>query len=204
MDKVGAALATIHRVQMAHPLDLPQSFSFENICNIWLPTFHDYATKHSHSAPIAEAFAKLAPIASRHKRSRDRTALLSRSISTHNHGDVTPKNLIVDATGEVRFFDFNNAFFGPRLADVLDGAFEFSLAEKYIDAADFARFDDFIKHYTRHYPLTSAEYKDLPLWIGLIGVIKFTKEIRVLLDNESEVLRKRRALAIAEFTLSRT
>lgn len=203
LEKIGAALAAIHRAQMAHPLDLPRTFSFEDTCNIWLPTFHDYAAKTSHSTPIAEAFAKLAPIARLYKRPRDRAALFSRSILVHNHGDVTPKNVIVDAAGEARFFDFNNAFFGPRLADVLDGAFEFSLAEKYIDAADFARFDAFIKHYSRHAPFTSAEYHDLPQWIGLMGVIKFTKEIRVLLDSESDGLRKRRALAIAEFVLSR-
>ena len=203
MEKIGAALAKIHHVQMEHPLDLPKSFSFEDICNIWLPTFQDYGLKQSHSAPVAEAFAKLAPIAHMHKRPKDRAALLSRCISVHNHGDVTPKNVIIDSAGDVKFFDFNNAFFGPRLADILDGAFEFSLAEKYIDAANFARFDDFIKHYTRHYPLTSPEYKDLPLWIGLMGVIKFTKEIRVLLDSESDGLRMRRALAIAEFVLSR-
>jgi len=204
MDRIGAALAAIHRAQMERPLDLIRTFSFEDTCNIWLATFHDYAAKTSHSAPIAEAFAKLAPIARLHKRPKDRVALFSRSILVHNHGDVTPKNVIVDAAGEVRFFDFNNAFFGPRLADVLDGAFEFSLAEKYIDAADFARFDDFIKHYTHHYPLGSKEYQDLLLWIGLMGVIKFTKEVRVLLDSESDGLRKRRALAIAEFVLSRS
>lgn len=204
MEKIGAALAAIHRTQMERPLDLPRTFTFEDTCNIWLPTFHDYAAKTTHSAPIAEAFAKLAPIARLHKRPRDRAALFSRSIQVHDHGDVTPKNVIVDAAGEVCFFDFNNAFFGPRLADMLDGAFEFSLAEKYIDAADFARFDDFIKHYSRHAPFTSAEYHDLPQWIGLMGVIKFTKEVRVLLDSESDGLRKRRALAIAEFVLSRT
>lgn len=203
MDKIGAALAAIHRAQMTHPLDLPRTFSFEDTCNIWLPTFHDYAAKTSHSAPIAEAFARLAPIARLYKRPRDRAALLSRSTQVHNHGDVTPKNVIVDAAGEARFFDFNNAFFGPRLADVLDGAFEFSLAEKYIDAADFARFDDFIKCYSRHAPFTSAEYGDLPQWIGLMGMIKFTKEVRVLLESESDGLRKRRALAIAEFVLAR-
>ncbi len=203
MEKVGAALARIHRVQAELPLECPRSFTFENICHIWLPAFHDYAGKPGHSTPIAEAFARLAPIAGRHKRSRDRAALLSRCVLAHNHGDVTPKNVIVDAAGEVQFFDFNNAFFGPRLVDLLDGAFEFSLAEKYIDAADFARFDEFVRHYSRHYPLNSAEYRDLPEWIGLMGVIKFTKEIRVLLENENEALRRRRALAIAEFVLSR-
>lgn len=203
MEKIGAALAAIHRVQMDRPMDLVRSFSFEDICSIWLPTFHDYAAKHSHSVEIAEAFARLAPIFRMHKRSKERATLISRGISVHNHGDVTPKNVMIDAAGEVRFFDFNNAFFGPRLADVLDGAFEFSLAEKYIDAADFKRFDDFIKHYTRHYPLTSAEYKDLPLWIGLMGVIKFTKEVRVLLEADNADLRLRRALAIARFVLSR-
>ena len=37
-----------------------------------------------------------------------------------------------------------------------------------------------------------------------MGVIKFTKEIRVLLERPKENLRKQRALAMAEFILSRT
>lgn len=95
-------------------------------------------------------------------------------------------------------FDFNNAFYGPRLVDLIDGAFEFSLAEKYIHLADFARFDALIGHYTAHAPLTADETATLAQWIEWIGVIKFTKEVRVLLQrNGSDDLRRRRALAIA-------
>jgi Ser/Thr protein kinase RdoA (MazF antagonist) len=153
---------------------------------------------------LAKTFAQLKPLADRYKHPADRAALLSRSICVHNHGDVTPKNVMVDTSGEVQFFDFNNAFFGPRLADVMDGGFEFSLAEKYIEAADFSRFDQFLRQYSRHYPFTSAEYEDLPHWIAFMGIIKFTKEVRVLLENSSESLRERRALAIANFVLTRS
>jgi len=86
---------------------------------------------------------------------------------------------------------------------VIDGAFEFSLAEKYIDLADFSRFDAFISHYSAHNPLLAEEQEDLNRWIELIGIIKFTKEIRVLLQRPKEDLRRRRALAIAEFVLAR-
>lgn len=204
LDRIGAALAAIHRVQMEHPLDFADTFSFEDTCAIWLPHFYAYAKNEQLSAILAKTFAQLKPLADRFKHPTDRTTLLSRSICVHNHGDVTPKNVMVDASGEVQFFDFNNAFFGPRLADVMDGGFEFSLAEKYIEAVDFSRFDQFLRHYSSHYPLTSAEYEDLPLWVAFMGIIKFTKEVRVLLENSSESLRERRALAIADFVLKRS
>ena len=50
---------------------------------------------------------------------------------------------------------------------------------------------------------TAEEQEDLEQWVTLMGVIKFTKEVRVLRDDEGNDLRKRRALAIAEFALPR-
>ncbi|MBF0428856.1 MAG: hypothetical protein HQL94_08040, partial [Magnetococcales bacterium] len=101
------------------------------------------------------------------------------------------------------YFDFNNGYFGPRLLDVLDGGFEFSLAEKYIHMADFARFDAFCAHYATRSPLTTEETNTLPQWITLLGILKFTKEIRVLIERPTEELRRKRATAIAEFIFSR-
>lgn len=203
LDRIGAAFAKIHRVQIEKPLELEANFHFDDACMIWLPTFDRYLNGTQHSPEIAKAFADLAPLAARWHPGENREVLFSRSPIVHCHGDVTPKNVIVGEFGEPRFFDFNNAFVGPRMVDVVDGAFEFSLAEKYIHLADFARFDSFIAHYAEHNPLTLEETQDLPLWLSLMGVIKFTKEVRVLLERPKENLRRKRALAIVEFTLSR-
>lgn len=204
IDKIAANLANIHRVQVEHALDMAMNFSFEDVCTIWLRAFQDYAGNTSHSVEIADAFTKLAPVCEKYKSSEHRVKLLSGSPAVHNHGDVKPQSVIIDDHGEVRFFDFNNAFYGSRLFDVLGGAFEFSLAEGYIDLADFARFDAFLTQYAIHSPFTEQESNDLLEWIALIGIILFTKEIRSLLENTADNLRRRRALAIAEFVRSRT
>jgi len=204
LDKISAALAAIHQVQLEQPLTLDSPFHYEDACMIWLPTFHTYLQDApSYSADIAQAFARLAPLADNCHPGENRGFLFARSPSLHSHGDVTPKNVISVEQGDTCFFDFNNAFYGSRIIDVIDGAFEFSLAEKYIDLADFSRFDAFIAEYTAHNPLLPEEQADLTRWIELIGIIKFTKEIRVLLQRPKENLRRRRALAIAEFVLSR-
>ncbi|MGZ8183773.1 MAG: phosphotransferase enzyme family protein [Methylobacter sp.] len=203
LDKICAAFAKIHRVQMEKPLELAASFHFDEACMIWLPAFDGYLNITQQLPEIAKALADLAPLAARWHPGENREVLFSRSVSVHCHGDVTPKNVIVGESGEPCFFDFNNAFFGPRMVDIVDGAFEFSLAEKYIHLADFARFDRFIAYYLEQNPLTAEEVQDLPLWISLIGIIKFTKEVRVLLERPQESLRHKRALAIAEFTLAR-
>ena len=204
MGKVCAALAKIHRVQTDHPLDLVKSFSFEDICAIWLPLFHVYLSGTTHDAEIAVALARMAPLSERCDSARHRDALYASGPSVHNHGDVAPKNVITDQQGDAVFFDFNNAYFGSRMADVLDGAFEFSLAEQYIHLADFARFDAFLSRYAASNPLTAKETKKLSQWIELVGFIKFTREIRALLEHPTDGLRRKRALAIAEFVLSRT
>ena len=204
MDKICAALANIHRVQMERPLDLAGDFTLDDICMIWLPQFQIYIKDTTLSPEIAKAFVGMAPLVERCNPGENRATMYARSSTVHNHGDVTPKNVIVDAQGDACFFDFNNSFYGSRMADILDGAFEFSLAEKYINLSDFGRFDAFITHYAANSPLSAEELEDMPKWIELIGVIKFTKEIRVVLQRPAEQLRRKRALAIAKFVLSRT
>lgn len=203
MGRICAALAKIHRVQVECPLGFGSDFLFDDVCMIWLPQFQVYIKDSALDPEIAQAFTAMAPLAERSNPGEYRAAMFARSPTVHNHGDVTPKNVIVGEQGEACFFDFNNAFYGPRMADIVDGAFEFSLAEKYIHLADFARFDAFVAHYAAANPLSFEEIEDMPKWIGLIGVIKFTKEIRVLLERPAEQLRRKRALAIAEFVLSR-
>lgn len=203
LDRIARALAEIHRVQMEKPLTVAQSFTFDEVCMIWLPAFHEYCKKIGLEADIIQAFNGFVPLVERFDPGEVRGALYARSPVVHCHGDVTPKNVIVSEAGEACFFDFNNACFGPRLADIVDGAFEFSLAEKYIHLADFARFDAFIAAYTARSPLTAEEREDLPRWTELMGIVKFTKEIRVMLERPHEGLRRKRALAIAGFVLSR-
>lgn len=204
LEKVCPAFADIHRVQLEQPLALEPAFHFDESCMIWLPAFDSYLHSVTQPDEIAKALADLAPLAARWHPGENRDVLFARSPFVHCHGDVTPKNVIVTDAGDPVWFDFNNAFFGPRMADVVDGAFEFSLAEKYIHLADFARFDRFIEHYVERSPLTAEEREDLTAWISLIGLIKFSKEVRVMLERPHENLRRKRALAIAEFTLSRT
>jgi len=203
LTSICAALAKIHLVQMENPLELPGDFTFDDICLIWLPLFQTYRMDSRLPQEIAKIFAETAQLVERFNPGEYRGPIYARSHDVHNHGDVTPKNVIVNEQGESYFFDFNNAFFGPRMTDIVDGAFEFSLAEKYIQLADFNRFDAFIAHYEESSPLSTEEREDLPKWIELIGIIKFIKEVRVLLERPTEELRKKRALAIAEFFLSR-
>ncbi len=203
LDSICAALAKIHLVQMEQPLTLPVDFTFDDICLIWLPLFSTYLMDQRLPQEIAKVFAETAPLAERFNPGEHRAPMYARSHAVHNHGDVTPKNVIVNEKGESYFFDFNNAFFGPRMVDIVDGAFEFSLAEKYIHLADFNRFDAFISDYAENNPLSAEEREDLPKWIELIGIIKCIKEVRVLLERPTEELRKKRALAIAGFILSR-
>lgn len=202
LERICPALAQFHRVQRENPLDLAQTFLFDDVCMIWLPLFEEYLHKPDLEAGIAQLFDRLAPLAERCFPGEKRAALFARSPSVHCHGDVTPKNVIVSGENTC-FFDFNNAYFGPRMADVIDGAFQFSLAEKFVHLADFARFDAFVAHYDAAYPLSAEEMEDLPHWIELLGIIQFTKEIRVLLQGAQESLRRKRALALAEFILAR-
>lgn len=204
LDKTCAALADIHQVQLDQALNLSKNFTFEDICTLWLPLFKEYLNNTGNSPEIAAALQQFAPSLERFATRKNRDALYADIPFTHNHGDVTPKNVMTDKLGLSIFFDFNNAYFGPRIADVLDGAFEFSLAEQYIHLADFARFDAFIAAYSARSQLNAKELKKLEQWIELIGLVKFTREVRALLEHPGDDLRKKRALAIAGFVNSRS
>ena len=206
IDRIAPALAKIHQTQIEKPLNLDLSFTFDNICMIWLPQFAHYLARRDFIPEIAAAFSLLAPLVEPLHSGDYRGVFYAHSPSVHCHGDVTPKNVIIDKSGQVQFFDFNNAFYGPRMADVIDGAFEFFLAEKYVHLADFRRFDAFIEQYRQAAELSADEQDDLPHWVNLIGIIKFAKEVRVATDpsmTKPYNLRTKRALAIAGFLESR-
>lgn len=200
MEAICAALARIHSVQIERALNgVPEGFPYDETCMIWLKAFEAYRKKGQQGAEIDDAFATLAPMAQAYFAHQARAALFARSPWVHCHGDVTPKNVIVGESGDARFFDFGNGFYGPRMADVVDGAFEFSLAEKYIHLADFSRFDKFVELYSAHCTLSTEEWADLPKWTALVGVIKFAKEVRVRTAKPNDQVRQQRALAIARF-----
>lgn len=203
LDKTCAALARIHQVQIDLSLDLAQDFRFEDLCAIWLPLFQVYLRDTTLSADIAAALTGFVALHERCNSGDYRNELYASMPFTHNHGDVTPKNVLTDTQDNSIIFDFNNAYFGPRIADVIDGAYEFSLAEQYIHLADFSRFDAFVSAYRTYSPFNAAEVQKLPQWIALIGLIKFTREVRALLEHPDDELRKKRALAIAQFVFSR-
>lgn len=203
LDRICESLAKIHRVQTESPLPLSQAFAFDDVCMTWLPLFEQYSSRGGFDDEIAKALVELKSVSAPCLPGENRTRWFARSPSLHNHGDVTPKNVIYGQNGPVTFFDFNNAFYGPRLADVVDGAYEFSLAEKYIQLADFTRFDLFIVNYSAAFPLSAEELEDLPHWTALIGIIKFSKELKTMLEKPKEALRRKRALAIAQFLIAR-
>ncbi|MBF0628777.1 MAG: phosphotransferase [Magnetococcales bacterium] len=203
IERIAPALARIHQVQIDDPLPLPAAFTFEESCQIWLPYFATYQANPTLTPELQAAFAQLAPKIQPFLDPACRQRLHDGCPQVHNHGDVTPKNVILTPDGLPRFFDFNNCYHGPRVLDLIDGGFEFSLAEKYIHLADFARFDAFVTHYTAASPLNAAETRTLPLWITLLGTIKFIKEVRVLVERPNEALRRQRALAIAGFLAQR-
>lgn len=202
LEQVAQALAAMHDVQIQQPFVLLQEFAFADTCKIWLPAFLSYAAKSDYSAELKQSFARLRPLAEHFVVDENLHALLTRSVSLHNHGDIAPKNVLLDAQGRACWFDFNNACYGPRMFDILDGAFEFALAENYVDLIDFNRFSRWLSAYRAQCPLTPTETADLSTWIALIGVIKFIKEIRVLLQYPAEAYRQQRALAIAQFVFN--
>ena len=195
------ALALIHSVQLESPVALGPEFTFDEACMIWLPQFTTYVERVWDDQELRAMIDQLNGVVQWHHSGSNRGKLFKSSPMVHCHGDVTPKNILW--VGDVPwFFDFNNAYFAPKIVDVIDGAFEFSLAEKYVHLCDFSRFSQFIDAYADALPLLETEREDLNLWIQLIGIIKFTKELRMLLQSKKHFqFRKKRALAIAQHVL---
>lgn len=205
IESVTEALAKIHQVQEEHPHKSKYKFPFDDACMIWLPEFDKQLKAKQENPDFNRVLNQLSEIIKPLHKGPNRKPMYESSPVIHCHGDVTPKNFI-EVDGEIWFFDFNNAFYGPRIADVIDGAYEFSLAEKYIRMADFARFQQFIDHYDKFCPLSESEKTHMDDWINLMGLIKVAKEIRVANDKnytKQTSLRTKRALAIADFLIER-
>jgi len=188
LKNIVAALAGMHAVQLEQPLTVDAGFHFDDAIMLWLPLFHRYRFDTSIEVEITSVLNRFAPLVEALNAGERRDALYSRSPLLHCHGDVTPGNVMMDSTGKAWIFDFNHAFYGPRLADVIDGAFQFHLA-------DFAHFDAFLNNYLQVAPLSDEELADLPDWIALEGIMLLTKAVRVLRDSgmqsQHEIYRKR-------------
>ena len=173
-------------------------FDFRHTADMWLNYYNDRCRK-TNLPEIAPYIPAINAIYAKLKGDEIFHKLLTLSESLHSHGDVAPKNFITTDDQEKVLFDFNNAFYGPKIADVLDGAFEVALSEKYMDLIDFSRFHDFIAAYRQHGQLAEFEVENMNHWINFIGIIKFAKEVRAIKGKSSRKLRVARARGIAEF-----
>lgn len=201
LEAIAQALARYHRVQLEQPFELPQRFTFEDIANLWWPTLERYRQEH-HEPEVAdwlELLGKRLP-----KLRRDcANYLQDNRFAVHNHGDVNARNVLIDDKGIVFLFDFQNAFYGGRLLDVIDGAYEFSLAGLSSGRADFGRFERFIAAYLDVAGLEADELALLTPLTGLVGILKFTKEIGMAFLRPEDKHRRQRALEVARFVHER-
>lgn len=175
LERVVSALAQIHTTQLERPLGVDTEFHFDDACMIWLPAFHSYRFDTSIDTELTSVLNRFAPLVEELNAGERREILFARSPSMHCHGDLSPGNMILETNGMVRIFDFNHTYYGPRLADVIDGAFQFHLS-------DYADFDAFLNSYMQAASLSDDELADLPDWIALVGILWLAKEVKVLMD----------------------
>ncbi|OPX57088.1 phosphotransferase [Oceanospirillum multiglobuliferum] len=201
IDAYSRSLSSLHLAQINNEIELPELFTFKDTAKIWLDAYPGYLELADRSESLKLSFDIMNRVYDSVS-DLEKLAKNSKGVEIlHNHGDVASKNIMID-NGEAVFFDFNNAFYGPRIIDVLDGAFELSMAEKYMDEIDFSRFHVFVDSYRAYAPFNKAEEKNIHYWVVLLGLIKFTKEIRVMVSGDKSGLREKRAHAIANFISS--
>ncbi|MBF0428770.1 MAG: aminoglycoside phosphotransferase family protein, partial [Magnetococcales bacterium] len=99
LEKIAPALAELHRVQMASPMTVSTAFTFEDYCHLWLPFFDVYHREPTLSSELKALFDRLAPWAKQYQDESVRKKLYLSSPAVHNHGDVTPKNVMLNQNG---------------------------------------------------------------------------------------------------------
>ncbi len=206
LDIFARSLAAFHAFQHRAGISVRSPFLFQESCDMWLPYFRRYQQKYRNHQHMAAYFQRLEHVfnhitdkVKRHQYYQNISGL----ISLHNHGDVTPNNFIIQNKNAI-LIDFQNAFYGLRLLDVIDAAFEFSILQGQ-DALwlDAAVFDGFIMKYQQSFAFEDQEKIILNELIQLWGLIKFIKEVRMIEDSsENAAYRQRRAVAIAHYLLS--
>ncbi|MFK5895235.1 MAG: phosphotransferase [Pseudomonadota bacterium] len=200
------ALAIFHDEQLSKPLlstkALTQAFSFDDVFDIWHPVFYRFMDESSSDKELLSAFNKLENIYQKHKKLYKQITENPHILNLHNHGDVTPRNFVI-TDGYAVLIDFQNAFYGPRLLDVVDGAYEFSFGGKSPGRDDFNRFGQFIDKYQSYSPFSKTELALLDDTIKVCGVIKFIKEVRMIKGSAKQNnLRRLRALSVSQFLIT--
>ncbi len=194
-----AALVKYHAAQKADPMDIKTKFSFKQVFDMWHKEYHRFAGEYAGDEDIAKYFSCLELVYNELEKTFAKLTSKKGLLNLHNHGDVTPRNVIVDGE-DIYLFDFQNAFYGPRVFDVVDGGIEFSWGSKNPDFTDFSRYDQFVSAYVKKARLPAAEKKALVEALKIIGIIKFVKEVRMIKGSKNKNnLRRRRALDLAAF-----
>jgi Ser/Thr protein kinase RdoA (MazF antagonist) len=196
--EVTKALAEFHQTQIDNPLSISTNFTFENVWRIWIKSFNRKEDAKRLPDELVASQSKLQIFADKLCGNKPETGLFGTSPRLHLQGDVTPRNFIVG--DRVFLFDFNNACFGPRIVDVVDGAFEFTVSD---NSGEFMNFDSFIELYQTHSKLNQSELDFLSDWILTVGLIKFAKELKMVRENNNTESRIRRACRIAEIIFSK-
>ncbi|MFM7786452.1 MAG: phosphotransferase, partial [Gammaproteobacteria bacterium] len=164
-------------------------------------TLLDYELSHLRSgiarARLSPAAASLQPVLAAAEAAREsvlRGAPLSR---VHCHGDVCPRNFFFTPGGAI-LHDYQMFAWGPRLADVAEGALEFGLLN---EAIDLLRVRSFIDGYHAKGSLDTGEIDSLPRMLVLQCAFRLARMLRVSLDF-GYPLNERRMRAFADFAES--
>lgn len=199
LDRVAEAVAEYHLRQIENPIPLAPDFLFDQTWDIWRDTFKRYQDSDAFPEALSSRLKTLAPMLDETDKAYQELQATNPLPQLHCHGDLAPKNVMIQKDGRAVLFDLNNAFYGSRLFDLVDTAYEFALAEKYVKLIDFRRFKQIIDRYCALAPLNEAEKRMLPLVVRLFGLLKFTKELRGYEEVNGSTMRTARALAIARF-----
>lgn len=196
-------LARLHTVQTELPILESSGFSFDDVFNLWFPVFQRFRQLTQKDAELQHCFNQLEAVYLRLPNYYERIMENTTIPRINNHGDINPRNFVIE-NHQASIVDFQNAFFGPRLFDIVDGAFEFSFGGKPPAQDDFSRFESFLSQYQIHSPLSYEEINLLDDVIKCYGIIKFIKEVRMIKGSDNpHNLRRIRALNLAEFLIDR-
>lgn len=196
------ALARFHNSQISSPFNIKTVFSFDQVFNLWRKEFHRFANESKHDEELSENFSKLGKIYNDLEKIYAELTRKKKNVWLHNHGDVTPRNVFLN-DGVTYLFDFQNAFYGPRLFDIVEAGIEFSWGAKNAKYNDFKRFDQFVSCYKNESKLSLNEGRCMGAATKILGIIKFIKEVRMIKGSKNKNnLRRLRALDLAKFLLS--
>ena len=202
LETVTSVLAHFHTMQKEEWSRLDTEFNYESTWDIWSKKFLRQCSDSFFSPAIRSQLENLKVYMDRLMANKPEQGLFASSRRIHLHGDVCPKNFIM-RDGKAILFDFNNAIYGPRMIDVIDGAIEFALAEDNKASVNFEVFDTFVEIYNAHAPLTESERRFFTDWILCVGLVKYSKELKMLKENPKNSIRIERAENILNLILSK-